>query len=192
MAGDRADRHLPHDLIDGARDLGLLGLSIPQEYGGLGLSVVQKTLVHEMLGRGPWGLASFISVHTGIGCVGIVRFGSAAAEAALPAEDGDRRVDRLVRAHRAAVGLRRRRRCRRAPSASGDSYILNGHKTFITNAPRAHHFVIFARTDSGISAFIVDADRPGVQIGQVFDTIGHHGSQISEIVLEDAAFPPRR
>src|SRR5262245_42498957 len=72
---------LPQSLIDGARDVGLLGLTIPQEYGGLGLSVVQKTLAHEMLGRGPWGLASFISVHTGIGCVGIVRFGNAEQKA---------------------------------------------------------------------------------------------------------------
>ncbi|HXQ21595.1 MAG TPA: acyl-CoA dehydrogenase family protein, partial [Candidatus Acidoferrales bacterium] len=72
---DRTDE-LPDALLDGARQLGLFGLSIPAEYGGLGLSVQQKTLVHEMLGRGPWGLASFISVHTGIGCVGIVRFGS--------------------------------------------------------------------------------------------------------------------
>src|SRR5207237_5985860 len=74
---DRTDE-LPTALLDGARALGLFGLSVPIEYGGLGLSVAQKTLVHEQLGRGPWGLASFISVHTGIGCVGIVRFGSPA------------------------------------------------------------------------------------------------------------------
>src|SRR5262249_53334655 len=68
---DRTDV-LPESLLDGARRLGLFGLSIPTEYGGLDLNLVQKTLVHEMLGRGPWGLASFISVHTGIGCVGII------------------------------------------------------------------------------------------------------------------------
>src|SRR5262245_6199596 len=67
---------IPDALIDEARELGLLGLSIPEQYGGVGSSVVQKALVHEMLGRGPWGLSTFISVHTGIGCIGIVRFGS--------------------------------------------------------------------------------------------------------------------
>src|SRR5262245_17109353 len=77
---DRTDE-LPAALLDGARQLGLFGLSIPTEYGGLGLSVSQKTLVHEQLGRGPWGLASFISVHTGIGCIGIVRFGNAEQKA---------------------------------------------------------------------------------------------------------------
>ena len=66
---------------------------------------------------------------------------------------------------------------------------MNGRKTFITNAPRAHHFVTFARTAAGISAFIIDADSPGVQIGQVFDTTGHRGSQISEVVFEDARIP---
>jgi len=50
----------------------------------------------------------------------------------------------------------------------GDSYIVTGHKIFITNAPRAHHFVTFARTTAGISAFIIDADCPGVSIGQVW------------------------
>ena len=51
---------LPQSLIDGMRELGLFGLSIPPEYGGLGFSVVQKALVHEMMGRGPWGLATFL------------------------------------------------------------------------------------------------------------------------------------
>src|SRR4051794_35145329 len=68
--------NLPDSLIAEANELGLLGLSIPEEYGGVGFSVVQKALVHEMLGRGPWGLATFVSVHTGIGCVGLVKFGN--------------------------------------------------------------------------------------------------------------------
>ena len=62
---------IPDAVIGQAQELGLLGLSIPAQYGGLGLSVVQKALVHEQLGRGPWGLSTYISVHTGIGCVGI-------------------------------------------------------------------------------------------------------------------------
>ncbi len=179
---------LPADLIDGARELGLLGLSIPPEYGGLGLSVVQKTLVHEMLGRGPWGLASFVSVHTGIGCVGIVRFGNEAQKRRyLPKMATGEWIGAFgltepgAGSDAAALQTRAERR--------GDSYVLNGRKTFITNAPRAHHIFLFARTDRGITAFIVDADSPGLQIGQVFDTVGHRGSRISEVILEDCRIP---
>lgn len=184
---DRTDE-LPQALIDGARDLGLFGLSIPTEYGGLSLSVVQKTLVHEMIGRGPWGLASFISVHTGLGCVGIVRFASETQKRRyLPKMATGEWIGAFALTEpeagsdAAALQTRAVRR--------GDEYVLNGRKTFITNAPKAHHFFAFARTEKGISAFIVDADRPGVQIGQLFDTIGHRGSYISELLFEDCTIP---
>ncbi len=183
-----ATDQLPPSLIAGARDVGLLGLSIPQEYGGLGLSVVQKTLAHEMLGRGPWGLASFISVHTGIGCVGIVRFGSPQQKARyLPKMATGEWIGSFALTEpqsgsdAAALQTKAERR--------GDGYVLNGRKIFITNAPKAHHFVTFARSAAGVSAFIVDADVAGVQIGQVFDTTGHRGSQIAEVVFEDARIP---
>jgi acyl-CoA dehydrogenase len=184
---DRTDE-LPPQLIDGARELGLFGLSIPAEYGGLGLSVAQKALVHEMLGRGPWGLASFISVHTGIGCVGILRFGSTAQK--------DHYLPKMARGEwlgsfaltepgagsdAGALQARAERR--------GDHYVLNGRKTFITNAPLAHQYFLFARTDAGICAFIVDRESPGLSIGSVFDTLGHQGSRISEIVLDDCRIP---
>lgn len=184
---DRTDE-LPEHVLAGARQLGLFGLSIPPEFGGLGLSVMQKTLVHEMLGRGPWGLASFISVHTGLGCVGIVRFGSDAQKRRYLEKMATGEwlgafalTEPNAGSDAAALQTRAERR--------GDSYILNGRKTFITNAPRAHHMFLFARTDKGISAFIVDADSPGLSIGSVFDTVGHQGSRISEVVLEDCRIP---
>ena len=184
---DRTDQ-LPAHLIEGARQLGLFGLSIPPEYGGLGLSVMQKTLVHEMLGRGPWGLASYISVHTGLGCVGIVRFGSGEQKRRyLPKMAAGEWLGAFAltepNAGSDATALQTRAERR------GDSYILNGRKTFITNAPNAHHMFLFARTDKGITAFIVDADSPGLSIGSVFDTLGHQGAPISEVVLEDCRVP---
>jgi acyl-CoA dehydrogenase len=184
---DRSDE-LPADLIEGAQELGLLGLSIPAEYGGLALSVFQKSLVQEMLGRGPWGLASFISVHTGIGCVGIVRFANDVQKKRyLPKMATGEWIGSFALTEPEAgsdAGALQTRAERR-----GDSHVLNGRKTFITNAPKAHHFFTFARTDKGITAFIVDADSPGVQIGQLFDTLGHRGSYISEVVFEDCRIP---
>jgi alkylation response protein AidB-like acyl-CoA dehydrogenase len=71
----------------------------------------------------------------------------------------------------------------------GEEWLLNGTKTFITNAPKAHHFMVFAKTERGISAFIVDHDAPGLRIGQVFETIGHLGSKPAEVVMEDCRIP---
>lgn len=180
---DRTDR-LPQSIIDGCGELGLWGLSVPQEYGGLGLSVLQKALVHEALGRGPWGLASFVSVHTGIGCVGIVRFGSPAQkECYLPKMATGEWLGSFALTEPGAgsdAGALETRAERR-----GDEYVLNGRKMFITNAPLAHQYFLFARTDKGITAFIVDRQSPGLSIGSIYDTLGHQGSQISEIVLED-------
>lgn len=179
---------LPHSLLDGMRELGLFGLSIPPEYGGLGLSVVQKALVHEMMGRGPWGLASFLSVHTGIGCVGIVRFANEAQKRHyLPKMATGEWVGSFALTEPGAgsdAGA-----LATAAERAGDQYVLNGRKIFITNAPKAHHFFLFARAAKGISAFLVDADSPGLAIGQVFDTTGHRGSYISEVVLEDCRVP---
>jgi acyl-CoA dehydrogenase len=184
---ERSDR-LPADLIDGAGELGLLGLSIPPEYGGLGLGVVQKALVHEMLGRGPWGLASYISVHTGIGCVGIVRFGNEEQKSRyLPRMASGEWVGSFALTEPQSGSDAGALKCR--AERRGDEYVLNGRKIFITNAPKAHHLLTFARTDKGISAFIVDTDAPGLEIGQVFDTTGHRGSHISEVVYEDCRVP---
>jgi acyl-CoA dehydrogenase len=181
-------QQIPQSIIDGARDLGLLGLSIPPQYGGLGLSVVQKALVHEMLGRGPWGLSTYISVHTGIGCVGIVRFGSEAQKAKyLPKMANGEWIGSFALTEPNAgsdAGAMQSTAVR-----DGNEWVLNGTKTFITNAPKAHHFMVFARSDKGICAFLVDRDSPGVRIGQVFKTIGHSGSSPAEVVMEDCRIP---
>jgi acyl-CoA dehydrogenase len=179
---------LPDKLVAEANELGLLGLSIPEEYGGVGFSVVQKALVHEMLGRGPWGLATFISVHTGIGCVGLVKFGSEQQKKKyLPKMATGEWIGSFALTEPNAgsdAGA-----MTSSAVLKGDEWILNGTKTFITNAPKAHHFMVFAKTERGISAFIVDRDAPGVQIGQVYETIGHKGSKPSEVVMEDCRIP---
>lgn len=184
---ERTDR-LPQDVIDRARDLGLFGLAISPEYGGLGLSVVQKALVHEMLGRGPWGLASYISVHTGIGCTGINLFGTP--------EQKERYLPKMASGEwLGSFGLTEPNAGSDAGNMEtraerdGDHWVLNGRKIFITNAPYAHHVMIFAKAPRGITAFLVDTDTPGFEVGQIFDTLGHKGSAICELVIEDCRIP---
>jgi acyl-CoA dehydrogenase len=179
---------IPDALVTEAKDLGLLGLSIPEEFGGVGFSVVQKALVHEMLGRGPWGLATFVSVHTGIGCVGLVKFGNDEQKKKyLPKMASGEWIGSFALTEPNAGSDAG------AMSSSarlvGDEWVLNGTKTFITNAPKAHHFMVFAKSERGISAFIVDHDAPGLRIGQVFETIGHLGSKPAEVVMEDCRIP---
>jgi acyl-CoA dehydrogenase len=179
---------IPDSLIAEAKELGLLGLSIPEQYGGVGFTVTQKALVHEMLGRGPWGLSTFISVHTGIGCIGIVRFGSdAQKDKYLPKMARGEWIGSFALTEPEAgsdAGAMKSTAVRK-----GNEWILNGTKTFITNAPKAHHYMVFAKSDKGICAFIVDRESPGVRIGQVFHTIGHTGSNPAEVVMEDARVP---
>ncbi|HEX4355786.1 MAG TPA: acyl-CoA dehydrogenase family protein [Polyangiales bacterium] len=181
-------REIPDAVISGAKELGLLGLSIPTEYGGLGLSVVQKALVHEMLGRGPGGLSTYISVHTGIGCVGIVKFGSEEQRKKyLPKMASGEWIGSfaLTEPNAGSDAGAMASTAKRV----GNEWILNGTKTFITNAPKAHHFMVFAKSDKGICAFLVDREAPGVRIGQVFNTIGHLGSRPAEVVMEDCRIP---
>lgn len=179
---------IPDSLVAEATDLGLLGLSIPEEFGGVGFSVVQKALVHEMLGRGPWGLATFVSVHTGIGCVGLVKFGNEQQKKKyLPKMASGEWIGSFALTEPNAgsdAGA-----MTSSAVLKGDEWILNGTKTFITNAPKAHHFMVFAKTERGISAFMVDHDAPGLRIGQVFETIGHLGSKPAEVVMEDCRIP---
>ncbi len=184
---DRDDA-IPPAVLEKARELGLFGLTISPEYGGLGLTITQKALVHEMLGRGPWGLASYVSVHTGIGCVGIQLFGTD--------EQKQRYLPKMASGEwLGAFGLTEpghgsdARALETRAERAGDEWVLNGRKIFITNAPYAHHVLVFARAPGGITAFLVDTDTPGYRVGQVFDTLGHQGSAISELVFEDCRVP---
>jgi acyl-CoA dehydrogenase len=133
-------------------------------------------------------LSSYISVHTGIGCVGIVRFGSEAQRKKyLPKMASGEWIGSfaLTEPNAGSDAGAMQSTAKRV----GDEWILNGTKTFITNAPKAHHFMVFARSDKGICAFLVDRDAPGIRIGQVYNTIGHIGSRPAEVVMEDCRVP---
>ena len=130
-----------------------------------------------MLGRGPWGLGTFISVHTGIGCVGIVRFGNE--------EQKKKYLPKMARGE--WIGsfalteperrLRRRRDADAAPCARATSGCSTAPRPSSPTRPRRTTSWCSRAASNGISAFIVDRDSPGVRIGQVFETIGHKRQQ---------------
>jgi acyl-CoA dehydrogenase len=184
---------IPEDLLRKGKELGLFGISIPEEYGGLSLSPLERCAVNEMLGRGPFGFASMISVHTGIGCIGIVRYGT---------EEQKRRY-----LPKMATGEYLSAFALTEPDAGSDPasmttfaekkgryWYITGRKHFITNGSRAKIITVFARTSKdkppgGISAFLVEPSFPGFQVGSVYPTLGHKGGDIAELVLDRCEVP---
>jgi acyl-CoA dehydrogenase len=188
---------VPDRIVAEMRELGLFGLAIPQEYGGLGLTVTQEAEIATTFG---WTSPAFRSVFgstVGIGSQGIVMDGTEAQkEAFLP---------------RMAAGDLIGSFCLTEPDAGsdaaslkttalrpGDHYILNGTKRFITNAPRAGVFTVMARTDlgepgaRGISAFIVDAGSPGISLGKIDRKMGQRGSLTCDVVFHNVEVPATR
>ena len=186
--------HIPQQLIDKAKELGLFGMSIPEEYGGIGLSVLGKATVLGELGRSSNGFATLISAHTGIGSVGIVRLGSESLKQKyLPEMASGNKIGAFALSEPGAGSD--------ATSLSttavkrGDKWIINGIKHFITNAPVADIFTVFALTDrekgakGGITSFVIEKDFPGFTIGKIDKKMGLHGSHTAQLIFEDCEVP---
>jgi acyl-CoA dehydrogenase len=185
---------IPEHLIQQAKELGLFGISIPEEYGGIGLNTVEKALILEQLGRTHNGFVSLISAHTGIGSTGLVRMGSAyLKEKYLPAMAAGEKVGCFALSEPGA-GSDATNISTRAEK-KGDFWVLNGTKHFITNAPVADVFTIFAVTDKqkgakgGITAFLVERDFPGLIVGKKDKKMGLRGSYTSQVILENCIVP---
>lgn len=185
---------VPDSVIAEMRELGLFGLSIPVEYGGLGLSMEEEVLVAMELGHTSPAFRSVIGTNVGIGSQGVVMFGSEAQKREwLPKLASGEVVASFALTEpgagsdAAAVKVSALR--------DGDDYVVNGTKRFITNANRAGMFTLMARTDpgrkgaGGISAFIVPAKTPGVSVGKPEKKMGQQGAHICDVIFENARVP---
>lgn len=189
---ERQDR-VPEDLLEASKELGLFGLSIPEEYGGLGLSMVDKCAVFEELGQTTNGYTTILGAHNGIGSVGIVTFGSPEQKARyLPRMASGEWIGAFAltepEAGSNAAALRS------TATKKGDRYILNGQKIYITNAPEAHVFTVMASTNpslgaKGITSFIVEKSFQGFRVGTVEKKMGLHGSHTAQLYFEDLEVP---
>jgi len=185
---------LPQHLIEQAKDLGLFGISIPEEYGGIGLNAVGKAVVLEQLGRTHNGFVSLISAHTGIGSTGLVKLASDyLKQKYLPDMAAGRKIGAFALSEPGA-GSDATNLATRAEKV-GNKWILNGTKHFITNAPVADVFTVFALTDKdkrakgGITAFLVEKDFPGFTIGKKDKKMGLRGSYTAQLIFEDCVVP---
>jgi acyl-CoA dehydrogenase len=185
---------VPDAIIAEMRQLGLFGLSIPEEYGGLGLGMAEEVLVAFELGQTSPAFRSVIGTNNGIGSQGIIIDGTEAQKRKyLPRLASGELIASFAltepEAGSDAASLRT------AARRDGDHYVLNGTKRFITNAPEAGIFTVMARTDpatkgaSGITAFLVERGTPGLSIGKWDKKMGQKGAHTADVVFEDARVP---
>jgi len=188
------DDRVPDAIVAEMRSLGLFGLSIPVEYGGLGLGMEEEVLVALELGGTSPAFRSVIGTNVGIGSQGVVMFGTDAQKAEwLPKLASGAIVASFALtepgAGSDAASLKT------SAIHQGDHYLVNGTKRFITNANRAGMFTLMARSDatkkgaSGVSAFIVPADLEGVSVGPPEKKMGQQGAHICDVHFDDVRVP---
>jgi acyl-CoA dehydrogenase len=185
---------IPQDIVEQMQAMGLFGLTLPEEFGGLGVTMEEEVNIAFELGRTSPAFRSYIGTNNGIGSIGILLDGTD--------EQKQHYLPKL------ASGELLSSFCLTEPDAGsdaaslktsavrdGDSYILNGTKRFITNAPHAGIYTVMARTSTeikgagGISAFIVERGTPGVSLGKPDHKMGHKGAHTCDVIFENARVP---
>lgn len=185
---------IPQDIVDSMKSLGLFGLTIPESYGGLGLTMEEEVMVCFELGRTSPAFRSYVGTNNGIGSSGIVIDGT--------------EEQKLKYLPKIASGEYIASFCLTEPEAGsdaaslktvavrdGDTYVLNGTKRYITNAPTASVYTVMARTDpnirgaGGISAFVVERGTPGLSTGKPEKKMGQQGAHISDVIFENCRIP---
>jgi acyl-CoA dehydrogenase len=185
---------IPDAIVQDMKDMGLFGMTIPEEYGGLGLTMEEEVLVAIELGRTSPAFRSLIGTNNGIGSAAIVFDGTEKQKQTyLPKYASGELIGSFcltepdVGSDAGAITT--------SAVKTGDEYIINGTKRYITNAPRAGTFTVMARTDlsikgpKGISAFIVDASTPGITLGPKDKKMGQQGSYTCDVIFEDCRVP---
>ena len=185
---------MPDDIVQEMRDMGLFGLSIGQEYGGLGLTMEEEVLAIFELSRAAPAFRSMFATNVGIGSQGIAIDGTPEQKARyLPRLASGELIGSFaltepeVGSDAGSVQTTARR--------DGDFYILNGTKRYITNAPHAGLFTVMARTNpaikgaGGVSAFAVEAGVKGLSFGKPERKMGQQGAHVCDVIFEDCRIP---
>jgi acyl-CoA dehydrogenase len=185
---------IPAEIVASFREMGLFGLSVPEQYGGVGCSMSEEAAIIRELTRASVAFRSLIGTTVGIGSQGIVmdgteeqkrewlpKFATGEAIASFALTEPEAGSD--------AASLRT------VAIRDGDNYRISGTKRFITNAPRASVFTLMARTEpevkgaAGISAFILPANTPGISLGKPDKKMGQKGAVTCDVMLDDVVLP---
>lgn len=185
---------IPEEIVTEMRDLGLFGLTIPPEYGGIGLNARQETQIAQIFGHTALAFRSLLATNIGIGARGLIFEGTEeqknkylpllasgeliCAFALTEPDTGSDPANLTTKAVR-----------------DGDDYLISGTKRYITNAERAGLFTVMARTDfeapgaDAISAFLVPGDTPGLSVGKKDRKMGQRGTTTSDVVFDNVRVP---
>lgn len=185
---------IPEDIVQEMRELGLFGLSIPEEYGGLGVTMEEEVLLAFEIAKASPVFRSLIGTNNGIGSQGLIVDGTEEQKQYyLPKLASGELIASFALtepgAGSDAASLKT------SAVRDGDFYVLNGTKRFITNAPEAGVFTVMARTNpeikgaGGISAFIVERGTPGISLGKQDKKMGQKGAHTCDVIFDDCRVP---
>ncbi len=189
---DRSNQ-FPRDLWPRLGELGLLGITVEEDYGGAGLGYTEHVLAMEEVSRASASVGLSYGAHSNL-CVNQIRLHGTAEQKRkyLPKLISGEHVGALAMSEPGAgsdvVGMRTR------ADPRGDRYVLNGSKMWITNGPEAETLVVYARTDPdagarGITAFLIEKGMKGFSTAQKLDKLGMRGSDTCELIFEDCEVP---
>lgn len=184
---------IPEHIVEMSKDMGLFGLSIPEQYGGLELDMVGKCAIFEEIGKTHNGYTTLIGAHNGIGSVGIIELGNEQQKQKyLPKMATGEWIGAFALTEPTAGS--NALSMKTTAVRKGDKYILNGSKHYITNAVDGHVFTVMAVTErekgaKGITSFIVEKDMPGFVLGAVENKMGLRGSHSAELFFDNLEVP---
>ena len=180
----------PTEIVDSMKSLGLFGITVPQEYGGLGLDSISLSIVFDEISRGWMGIAGILGSHS-IGCALIANHGTDEQKNRFLPElaSGVRRTAIALTEAGAGSDLQGiSTKARR----DGDSYVIQGSKIWITNARFANPLPVLVKTDlsaapahKGMSVLLVESGTPGMTISRDMGKLGYHGPESCEVVFDD-------
>ncbi len=183
----------PHEILKKMSKLGLLGIMVPSEYGGAGLDTVSYAIVIEEISKKCASTGVITSVHNSLVNDPIMKYGTEEQKKKyLPILASGEKIGAFAGTEANAgtdLGA-----METTAVLEGDHYVINGSKTFITSGSEAGIHIVFAITDKyagykGVSAFIVESDTEGFEVGSIFEKLGINASVTSELVFEDMHVP---
>ncbi len=184
------DDAIPDEVIEEMKAMGLFGLTIPEEFGGLGLNMSEEVQVAQVFGHTSPAFRSVFGTNVGIGSQSLIIDGTDAQKARYLPKMATGEIIGCFCLTEPEAGSDAAS-VRTTAKRDGDDYIINGTKRFITNAPKADLFTVFARTNPdeagsrGVSAFLVESSAKGIELGKPYRKMGQQGTYVCDVMFDD-------